>query len=63
MVDGLNAVDKRYIYQLMTTVQLPGSKRFDSQIQIHTDTQKDDVNLDKEFQQFMTKKAPQRWCN
>ena len=27
--DGLNAVDKRYIYQLMSKVQLPGSIRFD----------------------------------
>ena len=33
VVDGLNAVDKRYIYQLMSKVQLPGSVRFDSQIQ------------------------------
>ena len=30
VVDGLNAVDKRYIYQLMSKVQLPGSIRFDS---------------------------------
>ena len=30
VVDGLNAVDKRYIYQLMYNVQLPGSVRFDS---------------------------------
>ena len=26
VVDGLNAIDKRYIYQLMSTVQLTGSK-------------------------------------
>ena len=30
VVYGLNAVDKRYIYQLMFKVQLPGSVRFDS---------------------------------
>ena len=36
VVDGLNAVDKRYIYQLMSKVQLPGSIRFDSQIKIYT---------------------------
>ena len=47
VVDGLNAADKRYIYQLMSTVQLPGSIRFDSQIQMHTGTQKDDVSLAK----------------
>ena len=30
--DGLNAVDKRYIYQLMSNIQLPGSVIFDSHI-------------------------------
>ena len=39
VVDGLNAVDKRYIYRLMSTAQLPGSKIFDSQMKIHTGTQ------------------------
>ena len=24
VVDGINAIDKRYIYQLMSNVQLPG---------------------------------------
>ena len=46
----LNAVDKRYIYQLMSTFQLNGSIRFDSQIKIHTGTKKDYVSLAKEFQ-------------
>ena len=27
VVDGINATDKRYMYQLMSTVQLLGSKR------------------------------------
>ena len=56
VVDGLNAVDKRYIYQLMYTFQLSGSNRFDSQIQMHTGTQKYDISLVKEFQQHLTKK-------
>ena len=30
VVYGINAVDKRYIYQLMSKVQLPGLVRFDS---------------------------------
>ena len=30
VVDGLNAVDKRYIYQLISKVQLLGSVIFDS---------------------------------
>ena len=45
VVDGLIAVDKLYIYQLMSKVQLPGSIRFDSQIKIHTGTEKKDVSL------------------
>ena len=49
MVDGLNSVDKRYIYQLMSKVQLPGSFIFDSQIKMHTGTENKDVSLAKEF--------------
>ena len=43
--DGLNAIDKRYIYQLMSNVQLPGLVRFDSQIKMYTDTENKDVSL------------------
>ena len=50
VVDGLNAIDKRYIYQLMSNVQLLGSKTFDSQILIKYFTQNNDVSLAKEFQ-------------
>ena len=49
VVDGTNAVDKRYIYQLMSKVQLPGSVRFYSQIKIHTGTENKDVSLAKEI--------------
>ena len=49
VVDGINAVDKHYIYQLMSKVQLPGSIRFDSQIKIHTVTEKKDVSLAWKF--------------
>ena len=49
MVDGLNAVDKRYIYKLMSRVQLPGSVIFDSQIKIQTGTENKYVNLAQEF--------------
>ena len=38
VVGGVNAVDKRYIYQLMSKVQLTGSVRFDSHMKIHTST-------------------------
>ena len=49
MVDGLNADDKHYIYQLMSKVQLPGSVRFDSHIKMHTGTEDKDVSLAQEF--------------
>ena len=49
VVDGLNHVYKRYIYQLVSKVQLPGSVRFDSQIKIHTGTENKDVSLAQEF--------------
>ena len=55
VVDGLNAVDKRYIYELMSTVKLPVSKKFDSQMQIHTGNQKYDISLAEEIQQHLTK--------
>ena len=45
MVDGLNNVDKRCIYPLMSNVQLTGSVIFDSQIKINTGTKKEDVSI------------------
>ena len=62
VVDGINDVDKCYIYQLMSNVQLPGSKRFDPQMQMETDNQKNYVSLANEFQQHMTKEYYQQWC-
>ena len=54
VVDGINAVDKRYIYQLVSNVQISGSNIFDFQMQINTGNQKNDVSLSKEFQQHLT---------
>ena len=53
MVDVLKYVDKCYIYQLISTVQLPGSVIFDSQIKMHTGTKKDDVSLAKEYKEHL----------
>ena len=53
MVDGFSFVDKRYIYQLMSKVQLHGSIIFDSQIKMHTGTENKDVSLAKEFKDHM----------
>ena len=55
VVDVINDVDKPYIYQLMSTVQLPGSIGFDSWIQMHTGNEKEDVSLAQEFQEHLTK--------
>ena len=55
VVDGLNYIHKHYIYQLMSNVQLPGSKIFDSKILMHSMTQKNNVSLDKELQKHLHK--------
>ena len=55
VVYGLNAVDKRYIYQFMSTIKLTGLNRFDSQMKMHTGTEKYDTSLAKEFQHHLTK--------
>ena len=59
MADGLNTVDKSYIYQLMSKVKLPGSVRFDSQIKMHTGTENKDVSLAKEFKNHLEGKHRQ----
>ena len=53
MADGINAVYKRYIYQLMSKVQLPGSVRFNSRIKMHTGTENKDVSLVQEFRNHL----------
>ena len=47
VVYGLNAIDKRYIYQLISNVQLPRSKIFDSHILMHYWAEKNDASLAK----------------
>ena len=47
VLDGLNYIYKRYMYQFMSNVQLPISKTFYSHILIHSCTPKKDVSLDK----------------
>ena len=42
---GTNAIDKLYMYQLMSTIKLPGSKRFEKQILIYSCTPKKDFSL------------------
>ena len=54
VVYGLNDTDKMFIFHLMATVQLTGSKRFDTQIAVHTATQSTDMNLSLEFQKYLS---------
>ena len=49
VVDGLNSVHKRYIYQFMSKVQLPGSIIFDSKIKKNTGTENKDISLAQKF--------------
>ena len=46
----MNATYKIFIFNLMDTVQLPGSKLFDTQMVVHTATQNTDVIVSQEFQ-------------
>ena len=56
VVDGINDIDKSYIYQLMSTIKLTVSNIFDYHMQMNTGNQNNDVSLAKEFQQHLTKK-------
>ena len=55
VVDGINASENYFIYQLMYNGQLPGSKQFDSQILMYSCTPKNEVSLAKEFQKHLSK--------
>ena len=58
VVNGLNDIDERYIYQLMYTVHLPGKSDL---IQINNGNQTDDVSLAKDIPIASDKRSPQRW--
>ena len=47
VAEGMHAIDKRYMYQLMSTIQLQGSKTFEKHILMHSCTPKKDVSLVK----------------
>ena len=55
VVDGLNAIDKHYIYQLISHFQLPGSKPFGFQILMHYCTHKNDFSLAKQSPKHLSK--------
>ena len=49
MVDGLNLMEKRYIYQIMSNIQLPELLLF-PQILMHSCTQKQIVGMAKQYE-------------
>ena len=49
VVDGLNAIDKRFLFQLISIVQLPGAQGYDTQMVMHTGTRTYDVSFSSEF--------------
>ena len=54
VVDGINAIDKRYMDKLMSNGQVLGSNILYSQILMHSCTQKNDVSLAKTFQKYLS---------
>ena len=55
VLNGINDINNRYKYQIMSNVKLPRSKIFETQIIMHSCTQKKDVSLDKQFQKNLSK--------
>ena len=54
-VDGTNVIYKRYIYQLISNVQLIGSKTFYSHILMNSCKKNNYISLAKEFQKCLSK--------
>ena len=54
VVYGLNATGEIFIFHLMSTLQLPGSKMFDTKMTVNTATQNTNVSLALEFQNHLS---------
>ena len=50
-----------FILHLMANLQLPGSKQFDTQMSVNTETQNTDVSLEQEFQKHSSNESLQTW--
>ena len=57
LLDFLNAIDKRFTFQLMSNVQLPGEKGYDTKMVMHNGTRTSDVSLAREFQKHLSTAA------
>ena len=47
VVDGLNSIDKMFLFQLVSTVQFTGENFYDTHMVIHTGTHTSDGSLDR----------------
>ena len=50
-------LQKKLILFLMANIQLPGSKRFDTQMVVHTETQNTDMILAQEYQKHFSNES------
>ena len=57
VVYGLSAIEKQFLFQLMSTVQLPGAKGYDTKMVMHTGTRTPNVSLASEFQKHLSTAA------
>ena len=56
-VDGTNAIEKCFLFQLISTVQLPVAEGYDAQIVTHTITRTSGVSLAREFRKHLSPAA------
>ena len=54
VIYGLNATDKRFLFKLISTVELTGAKGYDTHMVIHTISHTSDVSLAREFQKHLS---------
>ena len=54
---GLNSIYKSFMFQLISTVQLPGENIYDTQVVMHTGTHTYDVSFSREFQKHLSSEA------
>ena len=47
VVNGLNSIDKQFFFQLVSTVQLPVAKKYDTHMVMNTGTCASDTSLDR----------------
>ena len=46
VVGGLNTTNKKFIFELMANMQLPGSKGYDTHMTMHSATRKYNISLE-----------------